>query len=115
MSDGVIDVEEFLERVQDDKELFFELLEIFSEDFVEKRTALGTAVESQDFEQIRSVAHSLKGASGNISAKALRAVCLRLEEMGRNNDLGDIDKLLTDLDQTFTDLTACIEELKKEG
>ena len=65
MSDEVLDLNEFLERVQDDKELLLELLDIFSDDYQKKRVQLEEAVNKNDSEQIKSVAHSLKGASGN--------------------------------------------------
>ncbi len=114
MDEAVIDIEEFLERVQEDKELLFELLEIFTEDFGEKRELLSTAVAGKDYEQIRGIAHSIKGASGNISAKVLRTICVTLEDMGKNNNLDGIEDLLVNLDKSFEHLTARIEEVKKE-
>jgi len=41
MSEEIIDLKDVLERVQDDKELLDELLDIYQEDFVQKRQALG--------------------------------------------------------------------------
>jgi len=114
MDEVIIDTEEFLERVQDDKELLFELFDIFLEDFVEKREALTVAVEGKDYDQVRGIGHSLKGASGNISAKALRGFCIELEEMGKNKNLDGAEGVLKNLDQAFENLTARIEEVKKE-
>ena len=37
MAEDIIDLPDVLERVQDDKELLLELLDIFQEDFVSKR------------------------------------------------------------------------------
>lgn len=114
MSEVVIDVEEFLERVQDDKELFFELFEIFVEDFEEKRKGLSQAVENKDYAQLRSIGHSLKGASGNISAKVLRNIAITLEDMGKNNEMTGVEEFLIKIDEAFKALTARIEELKTE-
>jgi len=85
MSEDLLDVNEFMERVQDDKELLLELLDIFLADYMEKRKTLQEAVDGQDFEQIKGVAHSLKGASGNISAKSMCEIFSSLEEMGKNS------------------------------
>ncbi len=110
MSDVIFDYEEVMERVQEDKELLLELLDLFTEDFKEKRAALTGYVENKDFENIRGVAHSLKGASGNISAKALRGILLEMEEKGKNETVEGLDELLAKLDKAFEELD---EELKK--
>ena len=114
MSEQSLDLKEFLDRVQDDKELLLELLDIFSKDFKEKRKHLDSAVKSKDYEQLRSIAHSVKGASGNISAKAVRAICMTLEDMGKNQHLNGIEQLLVDLDKQFEILQGRITEIKDE-
>lgn len=114
MSEVIFDYEEVMERVQDDKELLLELLELFLDDFKEKRVALTGFVANKDFENIRGVAHSLKGASGNISAKALREVLLQIEEKGKDEIVDGIEDLLTQLDSRFEELTAHLEEVKKK-
>ncbi|MCA9398975.1 MAG: Hpt domain-containing protein [Candidatus Omnitrophica bacterium] len=114
MSEETIDLAEFMERVQDDKELLLELLDIFMEDFQEKRRQLGDAIEKNDVEQVKSIAHSLKGASGNISAKPLRQSCLKLEEIGKEGKLDGGQELLVTIDQQYQDLVKRIETLKEE-
>ena len=114
MDNDVIDLKDFLDRVQDDKDLMLELFDIFMEDYQQKRQELKEAVVKKDYEQIKSLAHSLKGASGNISAKAMRATFVRLEEIGKNNNLTGMDQLLNDLDRQYNDLVKRIEEIKKE-
>ena len=114
MNDDVLDLKEFLERVQDDKELLLELLDIFQQDFQDKRVLLNTAIESNDYEQIKSIAHSLKGASGNISAKALRATMLSFEEIVRAKNLTEARNVFHKMDGQFEALKNRIQILKKE-
>ncbi len=114
MNESVLDLKEFLDRVQDDKDLLLELLDIFDADFKVKRKLLKIAVEKKDFEEIRGIAHSFKGASGNISAKSLRIVCMKLEDMGKNQNISGIDELLVDLDKQFDLLLIAMAETKKE-
>src|SRR5271156_153309 len=83
MDDEIIDLKDVLERVQDDKELLAELFDIYEEDFVVKRKGLGEAIAAQDIAKIKEIAHSMKGSSGNISAKPLHAACLKLEAQAR--------------------------------
>ncbi|MBP9854405.1 MAG: Hpt domain-containing protein [Candidatus Omnitrophica bacterium] len=114
MSDEIIDVPEFMDRVQEDKDLLKELLDIFVEDFEQKREKLTEAAATKDFETIKSIAHSIKGASGNISAKPLRAVTIKLETRGSEKNASDLDMLLKDLDREYAALKTRIVTLKKE-
>ncbi len=114
MSDEIIDVPEFMDRVQEDKDLLKELLDIFVEDFEQKRIKLTEAVANKDFETIKSIAHSVKGASGNISAKLLREVCIVLETKGKAGDAAGLTVLLQDLDRQYTALKERIVTLKEE-
>ena len=113
MGDNAIDLKEFLERVQDDKELLLELLDIYQEDFSEKRKALGEAMDKKDLEQIKSVAHSMKGSSGNISAKALHALCLRIEQTAKSGD-ANIGPLLSEMDQLYSKVQENIARIKQD-
>ncbi len=114
MSEQVIDLDEFLERVQEDKELLLELLDIFQDDFATKRKMLGEAVESNDLEQIKNISHSLKGASGNISAKPLREVFVKFEDMGRIGDLKEAGDVLAVLDKESEALFNHMDELREK-
>lgn len=114
MSEDVIDLPDFLDRVQDDKDLLLELLDIYMSDFEVKRNGLKQAVARKNFEEIKSIAHSLKGSSGNISAKFLRVTFLKFEEMGKAQTLADADKLLAEMDKQYSDLVLRINVLKKE-
>lgn len=112
MSEITFDFDEFMDRVQNDKELLFELLDIFISDFHVKRQLLGEAVETGNPRTVEHTAHFLKGSCGNISAKALRAIFLILEEKGRRDDIEGIEKYLDDIDQKFEDLMIEIGELR---
>ena len=114
MGNDPVDLNEFLERVQDDKELLLELIDIFAEDYAGKRTLLGEAVEKKDYEEIKGISHSLKGASGNISAKKLRLILLQFEEMGRAQDLSGANEVIDALDKEYAAVAICFESLKEE-
>ena len=114
MNEQVLDIKDFLERVQDDKPLLIELLDIYVDDFKMKRSVLEAAIKNNNCEDVRNIAHSLKGSSGNISAKLLRETFLKLEEMGKMKELLPATDLLSVMDKQFVDLIACVEELKKE-
>ncbi len=113
MPEEPIDLKEFMERVQDDKDLLLELLDIFQEDFQQKRKGLADAVAQKDVEQIRMIAHSLKGSSGNISAKAMHALCFKIEQQVKGGDT-NIGAALTELDQLFAAVQGHIVKIKQD-
>ena len=114
MNMEILDINEFLERIQNDKGLLWELLDIFVEDFQQKRMQLREALQSHDATQVRKLAHALKGSSANISAHQLSGVLRELEKMGQNNTLTGADELLADMDKKFEALLARISRLREE-
>ncbi len=114
MSEEVLDLEEVLERVQDDKELLLELFDIFQEDYEQKRRQIGQATVQKDFEQLKNIAHSLKGASSNISAKRIYSLFAEIERMAVRGDMKAIEEVLVNADREYAALQSAIEKCKKE-
>ena len=112
MSEQTLDVKDFMERVQGDKELFFELLDIFVNDFHLKRKLLEEAIVNKDLKSIEHIAHFLKGSCGNISAKPLKAIFDGLEKKSKSNDLQGLEGCLSEIDQKFEELMTCIGEIQ---
>ncbi len=114
MSLKIIDLADVLERVQGDKKLLLELLDIFVEDYQKKIKLLEKSVSDNDYGQAHSLAHSLKGASGNIGAKAIYETFFQLDQMAKNNDLSQAADILAEMTQCFKNLKERIAALKKE-
>lgn len=114
MSEEILDIHEFLERIQNDRELLWELLDIFVQDFREKKGLLSEAFEKNDSSQVWKLSHALKGSSANISARQLCGVLRELEKMGKNDHLAGADQLLADMDKKFEALLARIGRLREE-
>jgi len=112
MSTEALDVDDFMGRVQNDKELFFELLDIFIRDYHKKRQELEEAIQNNNHESLEHVAHFLMGSCGNISAGSLRTIFRDLEKKGKDNDIKDTEKYLPEIDQKFEELTKYIGELR---
>ncbi len=109
-----IDLKEVLERVQNDKELLKELLDIFLQDCPQKVKAIKEAYQAKNMTQLKDAAHSMKGASGNISAKQLYALFSALDQKGRNDDFSGVDVLIADLDRELKVLEEYSHKLKQE-
>ncbi|HOW35723.1 MAG TPA: Hpt domain-containing protein [Candidatus Omnitrophota bacterium] len=114
MEKEVIDLKEVLERVQDDRELLIELLEIFTDDCPLKLKAIREAAAKKDFVALKDVAHSMKGASGNISAKPTYAAFLEIEQMAKDGNLGDIERPLKEIEGQLEQLKAYARKLEED-
>jgi signal transduction histidine kinase/HPt (histidine-containing phosphotransfer) domain-containing protein/ketosteroid isomerase-like protein len=71
---------------------------------------LRQAIFDQDASQIEYVAHTLKGSSIMLGAKAFSEICFGLEVAGRNHQLEDSDRLMTEIDQSFPLVVAYLED-----
>ena len=114
MSKEVIDLKDALKRVQGDKKLLAELFDIYQEDFVIKRQALGDAIAVHDIAKIKEVAHSMRGASGNISAKPLHAAWLTLEGLAQEGKTDGMQEVACALDGYFEKVKVFIARFKKD-
>jgi HPt (histidine-containing phosphotransfer) domain-containing protein len=109
-----IDLPDVMERVQDDKELLLDLFDIFQEDFVAKSAALKKAIADNDMQKVKEVAHSVKGASGNISAKGMYATALQIEQSAKEENMAGVGDLASELDKQFAQVQAYIIKIKPE-
>jgi HPt (histidine-containing phosphotransfer) domain-containing protein len=114
MEEEIIDLKDVLERVQDDKELLAELFDIYQEDFVIKRKALGDAVAAHDITKIKEIAHSMKGSSGNISAKSLHAACVKLETLAKAGKTDGMLEVTSEIDGYFEAIKVFAARFKKD-
>jgi HPt (histidine-containing phosphotransfer) domain-containing protein len=71
-----------MKRLGGDEKLFAEVVRLFLEDCPVRLAAIGAAVDRGDAEQIRLMAHALKGAAGNMSATKLFEATAALERIG---------------------------------
>ena len=110
----IIDLKDALERVQDDKELLLELFDIFIEDFGIKYPTFQAASQKGDCAAFQMLAHGLKGATGNISAKRMHENCVELDKMGKSCDLSGSKEKLDLLGQQFEEFKVEAARVKKE-
>jgi len=96
---AAIDMEVALGRVDGDAELLQELAGIFLDEYPRMMSDIRAAIGNHDCEALQRAAHALKGSVGNFGAEGTAESALRLETMGRNADLSDVEKALVDLEQ----------------
>jgi HPt (histidine-containing phosphotransfer) domain-containing protein len=104
-----IDYPEVLERIGGDVDFLGELLKIYFEEFVEKQRLIQEALDRDDFNSLRELGHSLKGASANLSLDSLRNASWHLEMAGREGKLSNAQAASRSLDAEFQRLKAFLE------
>ncbi len=82
----VLDLESALDRIDGDRELYDEVVEVFIDDTPRQLTVLEEALGNGDKETVRRQAHSLKSAAANIGGEALRSASSELEEIALEAD-----------------------------
>ncbi len=85
----VFNVAELRERTGVDDEFLKQLLETFFCDADERLEQLTAAIVVNDREQIRQIAHALKGAAGSLGMSEMQALCLDLEMAAKEDRLLD--------------------------
>lgn len=111
----LIDLEELLARVENDRELMRDLLSIFKEEFSRHHRALREAVESLDAKQVAFEAHALKGMLSNLAAREAAGAAARLEQLGRDGKSAEFRESLATFDniaeELLPQLDACMTEV----
>lgn len=94
--------EEALTELQEVMEDEFDILiETYLRDSCDRISYLRTAIGSSDPDTFTKAAHSFKGSSVNIGAPRLGALCLKAEEAGRENRLGDAATVVDAIESEF--------------
>lgn len=97
-----LDVEALTELQDIMEDDFGTLLETYIEDVSEKLELLDEAMAQLDASALRELAHSLKGASCNIGALPLSRLCETVEQLAKNEQLGDLPPVLPGIRVEFT-------------
>ena len=92
--DGILAVQELLDRVENDEELLAELFLLFQEDMPGARVALQLAIEGCDLPGIERAAHRLKGMLANLSAKEAASLAAGIESAARAGDVSRVQQTM---------------------
>jgi two-component system, sensor histidine kinase and response regulator len=110
----VLNLPELLLRVENDRDLLRELIEIFKEESPRLLQQLHGHVVRKDMKSVEETSHGLKGMLSGLSAMPAASVAARLERMGREGDFAGLSDELThlkrEIEQLLPELDASITE-----
>ncbi len=88
------DLEESIARFGGNEDLYLRLLSKFSDNYRDVPLEIQIAVDKDDFDQARKLAHLIRGSSANLGAKELAAAAAELEKALQNSDSSQVESLL---------------------
>ncbi|MEO7190908.1 MAG: Hpt domain-containing protein [Vicinamibacterales bacterium] len=108
-------LDEALDRVEGDRELLLELVDIFREDLPRAVQEIEEAVAEGDARRLNRGAHTLRGSLTSFAAASASAITLRLESAGRDGILSQAAADLAELRQALSALEAELVQLKAQS
>ncbi|MCF8110580.1 MAG: Hpt domain-containing protein [Desulfobacteraceae bacterium] len=105
----IFDKKDFFDRVENDFELARQLGEMFIDETRQTMDLIRDLIEQKDADGIRHAAHSLKGASANLSALRLRRITADLEQAAKENKLLLAAEIFSMLEDEVANFTAELE------
>jgi CheY-like chemotaxis protein/HPt (histidine-containing phosphotransfer) domain-containing protein len=94
----VVDWKVALKQVGGDSELLRDLVHLFLAELPRWLKALHQAVADGNAAKVRQLAHTVKGALGQLGARAAYDAALRLESLGQHGNLAEAEDALADLE-----------------
>jgi PAS domain S-box-containing protein len=104
-----LDLKDAMRRMEGDQNLYRKLLGNFLVNYKDEAKKINSAIETGDKAMALKLLHSLKGTSGNLSAKDLSNVATTLEYLIKNNNTTGLPELMEQLKE---ELNRVIESKK---
>ena len=93
----VWDKDSALNRIRGNEQLLLSLTEIYCKENTNQLNDLQQAIESEGYDQVYHLIHTLKGVAGNLSALKLQSILIRIEALARENNLESIQEVLPEV------------------
>jgi two-component system sensor histidine kinase/response regulator len=111
--DEILDLPSAMERVEGDRDLLNELLDLFSEESARNFLELQDAMQMGDAPLMERLAHTIKGAASNVGAKLVVSTALIVEQQAHSQDLSRIEPKVAALQAEMERLKPVIEAARK--
>ncbi len=96
----------------DDPGLLLEVIGMFLDDAPTRIEEIRQGLASGDIKLLERAAHSLKSASANVGAMQLSNVCMRIEEIARQDKSGGIAELIPESNKALDDAANALRSIQ---
>ncbi|MDL2290748.1 Hpt domain-containing protein [Desulfovibrio sp. OttesenSCG-928-F20] len=110
----LLNLAEALERMGNDQEVYCEIAHYFAENLPKSLQCLMEALDRDEAETARRIAHSLKSNCATVGAEYLRSQCYNLEVLCRSGELAKARDCYVQLMPQLMHLRDALLDLKKE-
>ncbi len=113
--DPVFSFDEALARIDDDRETFQMMIELFMEHSPKDLTDIRAALDAGNVVGVARASHRLKGAILQFCAPPALHACKELEESAKAGSLAHGEQLYVALEQEFHRLLAALHHVRDKG
>ena len=110
-----ISKDELLERIDGDRDLLVELVDLFRADFPGQVAIAKQAAAQQDADALQRVGHAMRGALSNLAARAAAQMAGELESMGENHRMALAGGKVTELEEELGNVLRALDGLCLEA
>jgi len=110
-----IDFEDGLQRMGGDSELYLSLLQSFCEIYRDSVSKMKSLAENGGLDELGPVAHGVKGAAGNISAKSIYDTLIAIEKSAKEKRMDSLETLLDRYEEQFDNLCRSVRKVNIGG
>ena len=111
MGSDILNLAAALERVGGDSDFLGEVAQLFLDSAPEMLAQVRDAAKTRDARALQRSAHTLKGSVGNFGAAPTVRAALRLEQMGRAQQLDGVEEAYAALEQEMVRLQPALTAL----
>ena len=104
----MIDFETIANRLGFESEDLLMLFSMFKDSAKESISALKIAIESGNFEEIKSQAHSIKGSASNLMLEDIERLAQTMDESAKNQEPIDYLDITEKIDQKLKELDSIL-------
>lgn len=106
----IFDFQAFSNRLRGNEKRMQIIFEKFSEDCTHQIVELIGSLETNDADQVKRTAHTMRGSSANVGAMALSALALEFELAANNGELATLHQRIRDVENGFSVLKKTAKE-----
>jgi signal transduction histidine kinase/DNA-binding response OmpR family regulator len=110
-TDGVLDIARVMSMIGSDHATLASIINTFREDAPRRLRSLRASLKTQEWDEVRHAAHSLKGAAAAIAADRMTATAAELEQSA-GSDPSYAEALASQLDEEYRVVLRAIQRLE---